>query len=141
MKFKHAIRRRYWKYFIYLICGIMLITPFSETFDPTSDEMSGKWMKNYVLNSFEYSIVIIPIIILLIIIPRLENRTPKKISIATLCFLSGIAFLVALQSISLPIQDFIPQWGILILIILFPVTVIDSFIEWKRKTLNTEEVE
>ena len=58
----------------------MLIAPFSETFTTINDEVNGEWIKNYALNSFEYLIVIIPIISLLIFIPKLKNKTIKKIT-------------------------------------------------------------
>jgi predicted neutral ceramidase superfamily lipid hydrolase len=134
-------RRKYWKYFIYFICGIMLIFPYSETFTTEYDDINGDWIKNYALNSFEYAIAIIPLIILLIMVPRIENRGAKKILIVILCLLSGIAFLFAFQSLTMPIQDFVPQWGMLILIILFPIVAIDSLIEWKRQRETLQEVE
>jgi len=117
----------------------MLIVPYSETFTTEYDEGSGDWKRNYALNSFEYAIVIIPIILLLILIPKVESRGIKIVSIAILCLLSGVAFLFAFQSLRMPIQDFVPQWGMLVLIILFPIVVINSSIEWKKETLQKIE--
>lgn len=125
-------RRKYWKYFIYLICGITLIVPYSETFTNEYDDVNGDWIKNYALNSFEYALVIVPLIVLLIAIPRIQSRGIKKILIAILCLLTGFAFLLAFQSLIMPIQDFVPQWGMLVLIILLPIVVVESSIEWKR---------
>ena len=121
-----------WKYFI---CGLLLILPFSSTFE-TLDEINGEWQNNYVFNTFEYAVVIFPIIILLILIPRLENRFTKKILIIVLILFSGLSFWFAIQTALLPIQDFLPNWGIGLLFILFPIVMIDSFIEWKRTTNN-----
>jgi len=56
----------------------MLIVPYSETFTTEYDVVNGDWIKNYALNSFEYAIVIIPLIILLITLPRVKNRITKK---------------------------------------------------------------
>ncbi len=110
----------------------MLIAPYSETFTTEYDKINGDWVTNYALSSFEFAIVIITIISLLILIPRIERSRLRKISITILCLLSGVALLIAFQSLSMPIQDFSPQWGMLILIILFPIVAIDSLMEWKR---------
>jgi len=129
---------KYWRFFIYIICGLMLIAPYSETFNPI--DKNGEWLKNYAFNSIEYAIVIIPMIILLVAIPRLENKISKRISIGVLGLLSTLGFLYAFLSVSMPVQDFIPLWGMLIFFVLFPIVIVNAFLERTKETENLQEL-
>ncbi|MGK0390493.1 MAG: hypothetical protein ACI94Y_003246 [Maribacter sp.] len=133
--------KKYWTYFIYLICILMLIIPISATFYVFDEIGDGEWVNNYTLNTFEYSIIIIPIILSFILIPRQKRIILKRILIINLCLLSGIASLFAFQTIVISIQDFVPHWGMLIILILFPIAIINSSIEWKRAIEPLEGIE
>ena len=108
-----------------------MILPISTTFDIEIEESNGEWTNNYLINTFEYAIFIIPLILFLIIIPRLKNQTKKRSLIIVSVFIMVFLFWFAIQAVSLSIQGFIPNWGILLLLIFFPIVIIDSFMEWK----------
>lgn len=105
--------------------------PYSEIYTTEFDEREGDWIKNYVFNTFEYAVIILPLIFSLIMIPKDRKQSAKKILMTILCLFSVLAFLFALQSLSMPIQDFAPSWGMLVLIFLFPIVIIDVRLEWK----------
>ncbi|MEM1327280.1 MAG: hypothetical protein AAGI23_15060 [Bacteroidota bacterium] len=124
--------KKYWKGLIYLICGLLLIMPYSETFIMEYSVSNGQWIKNYAFTSWEHSAVVIPVIVLLTAISHIYKRTPKKIAMSVLFILSTLAFLAALLLVSMPIQDFVPSWGLFLLILLFPIVAIDTFVKWRE---------
>lgn len=125
---------KYWTYLIYLTCLLLIMLPISTTFTPGSGEefQEEQWGNNYAFNTIEYAIIIFPIVLLLIITPKLEHRNVKKVLIVILVLLSFISFLWAVLAIILPVQDFIPSLGVGVLLMLFPIVGINSIMEWNR---------
>lgn len=107
--------------------GVILIAPINRVYNGPFE--SDSWSTQYVLNTLHYSVLIIPVILLFILLQKFEVAKVNKIMSVILYFLSGFISFIALKSLSLPMQDFVPKWGMAFLLILFPVVLINSFVE------------
>lgn len=111
------------------LCALLLVLPISMTFSPGPETSDGEWLYDFTLNSFEYSIVLIPLIIAFVAIPFLQNLKKKVLILLSIVLASFCSF-YAYQFMTIPIQDFIPQIGTIVLLILFPFSVVNAFKEW-----------
>ena len=59
------------------------------------------------------------------------ERVIKRTSILITLTLSGWWFLLVVIAVSAPVQDIIPLWGMIILLLLFPFVMINSLMGWK----------
>lgn len=120
-------KQKYWRYFIYLYCGVILIAPIHRVY--TGPFEANQWITRYVLNSFEYSILVIPVILILLLIPKFEDGKIKQTMTLVMYLLSGFISFVTFQSSTSIMQDLVPKWGILLLVFLFPIVLLNSFVE------------
>ena len=122
---------KYWRWFIYIICGLIMILPISESVNDLTEDLRRMWSNNYVINTIEYAILVIPLISFLLLIPRMEKPI-KRILIAFSLMLSGFISYASILSFILLAQDFAPHYGMLLSLFFFPLVIINSIIEWKQ---------
>jgi len=120
-------KQKYWRYFVYLYCGVILIAPIHRVY--AGPFMANQWVTRYVLSTFEYSILVIPVILILILIPKFKDGKIKQLITIVMYLLSGFISFVAFQSSTSIMQDLVPKWGMLLLVFLFPVVLLNSFVE------------
>lgn len=127
-----------WRCFLFLFCGVILIIPIYEVYSYTS-QGNGEWVSCYVLNTFEYTTTIFPILVLILLIPKIEEGKIKQTLKIILYLLSGFISLLSFNMLSLPMQDLVPTWGALLLLFLFPLVLFNSFIENKVKYFELKQ--
>ena len=123
---------KYWRWLIYIVCALIMVLPISETLEFLTEESNGEWRTNFVINTIEFAIFIIPLISFLLLIPRIEKPI-KGILIIFTFIISGFISYVSFQSLVFLAQDFMPDYGMLLSFFFFPIVIINSIIEWKQK--------
>ncbi|MEO1518895.1 MAG: hypothetical protein AAFV95_28020 [Bacteroidota bacterium] len=122
--------RKYWPRIIQVLCILLLVLPISETYEYQGSEVDGVWSNDFVLNNETYAAFYLPLIAILLLIPRLNKGVQALIVISVL--LSIIGSLLAFQLIVMPIQDFSPHIGLLLTLFLSPLLVANAVIEWRK---------
>ncbi|MFK7775191.1 MAG: hypothetical protein AB8F94_23835 [Saprospiraceae bacterium] len=126
---------KYWRWFIYMICGLIMILPISETLVYWTEDSNGEWGLNFVINTIEYAIFVVPLISFLWLIPRMEKPL-KGIFILISILLAGFIFYGSYLSFVFLSQDYSPHYGMLLALFFFPIVLINSIVEWRQ---NSEE--
>lgn len=107
---------------------LTLILPYSSVYmGGLSENNPLTWKPQYVYEYFELMILFIPIVILTIGFQLIKYNIWRKIVLGILVFTSGICTFLSFLSTVLPTQDFHPSWGLLLSMIIFPL----SLIVWK----------
>ena len=120
-------KQKYWRYFTYLYCGVILIAPISRVY--TGPYGTNQWMTQYVLNTFEYSFLVLPVMLILLLISEFKDGKIKQLMTIVMYSLSGFISYIAFQSSTSIMQDLVPKCGMLLLVFLFPVVLLNSFVE------------
>ena len=121
-------KQKYWRYFIYLYCGAILVAPISRVYAGPF-EFEDNWVTWYVLNTFEYAILVMPVILILVLLPKFGDGKVNKTMTVVMYSLSGFISYIAFQFSTSIMQDLVPKWGMLLLVLLFPLVLLNSFVE------------
>lgn len=111
------------KYFLHLLFLLLIILPISEIFSVPYEESDGIWEKQYIFNNIYYAFIFIPMIISWY---YLQFSRDKDINIMVKMILFTpvlIGFGTAIMGIIFVSPDYIPSFGILILLFLFPCLI------------------
>ena len=116
---------------------LVLILPYSITYHGGSNETDELiWQPNYVYKDPELFIFFIPLSVLTISFQAFKFNIWRRIFLATLVILCCSYSFIALMTLSIPAQDYMPSWGHLVIVTLGPITLIILGIEtnfFKRK--------
>ncbi len=126
---------KYWRWFIYMICGLIMVLPISESVEFLTEELDREWQNNFVVNTIEYAIFVLPLISFLFLIPRMEKAL-KGIFILISIILAGFISYTSYLSFVFLAQDYIPHLGMLLAFFFFPIVLINSVIEWRQDSEN-----
>lgn len=110
----------------------MILTPYFEVYNPNK-KGDDKWISIYLFSTIENMILIIPLIILLILTPKVRKKKIRRIMVILLLITGLMASLVSIQMLVLPIQDFHPRLGVFLQSLLLPIVMISSWMEWSNK--------
>lgn len=117
------------RFLLNILFCLICIVPISEVYVPYEEK--AVWENEYLFNNLTLALLLIPLIgcWLMLQFSKNENITiPTKM---ILIALSMICFGLSLSWIILPIQDFIPSYGALILLIIFPLLLIYFYLNNK----------
>ena len=112
---------------------LVLFVPYSIIYSGTSEIEQLTWQNIYVFKELNLFIFFIPLSALTILFQLVRNRNLKKTIIILHLLQCGAYSLVALVSMSLPMQDYVPSWGTLIMATLGPMMLIITIIEFRNK--------
>ena len=109
---------------------LLVVLPFSTSFDPGMYEDSeGKWVDNYVYSDLELSLFIVPLVMSWVFIQVQRASWNKKGGKKFAIIVSSLYFLYAIQALSIPMQDFSPNYGMLPLLVIFPLLLLYCYID------------
>lgn len=121
---------KYWGVVTYLVCGLLIILPMTSTFYYPTEESQGVWVNQSVYNTFTYTLVIGPWILLWIILPKLTNRNVVKVGVVVMLVLYALSFFFAVKVVLTPIQDLVSSWGAELLMLICPLILMDAYSLW-----------
>ena len=119
-----------------LILILILIVPYSYSSKHQYETEELHWTPNFVFNEIDLFMFYLPILILTIGFQITKKIIWKKILLILNLVLSIIYFIGAILSIWLPIQDFIPGFGNLLILTLFPLIMIIFIMEQYERNHN-----
>tara|TARA_Y100000815_G_scaffold117945_1_gene106474 strand:+ start:884 stop:1315 length:432 start_codon:yes stop_codon:yes gene_type:complete len=119
-----------------LILILILIVPYSYSSIHQYETEELHWTPNFVFNEIGLFMFYLPILILTIGFQITKKIIWKKILLILNLVLSIIYFIGAILSIWLPIQDFIPGFGNLLILTLFPLIMIIFIMEQYERNHN-----
>jgi hypothetical protein len=115
-------------------CILLFIAPLSYSFGPLDMQDMGSefgWKPDYFYKDESTLILIAPLYLLWLGYLVHKKRIVKQLLIIFLIGLSAFYSFFGFMSISMPMQDYQPYWGTLILFLFFPMLVVFFFFEWK----------
>lgn len=126
-----------------VVIVLVLILPYSITYSGGPTETDDLiWQLNYVYKDFELFIFFIPLSILAISFQLCQPNIWRRIMLIILAILCcGYSF-ITFMILSIPTQDYMPSWGLLLTATLGPLTLLILGIEtnfFKNKTRFVEE--
>ena len=111
-----------------VICVLLLILPYSATFDG-----QGEWINSYVIIDLELTIFILPLILFIFSLQIVKNQSFKKWLLVTAMVISGIYFFFTILSLLIPSPDFMPSFGVGLMVVLFPVLLINVISTFRKE--------
>ena len=119
---------------INFICLLIFILPFSVEFNPEEyKNINEGWESQYLINDFENLIFIAPFFLVWFFYQFVTNRKLKLILKYISLILAAWSSFYGFLGIGMPIQDFVPDIGIHLLLLLFPLVLIMIILELLKK--------
>ena len=117
---------------------LLLITlPVYTIFDPgMSEESEERWVDCYVYNDLELAIFIIPLVLCCILIQVGKEKWNRRRNKIFAVIFSGVYFLYAIQALLISVQDFVPNYGILPLLVIFPLLLLYCYVDQNKYKEN-----
>ena len=131
------MKQKIWKYIktnkaisvLNLIVFLILIVPYSYSFGNNYETEKLHWIPNYVFKELELIIFYFPVLILTIGFQITKKTVWRNTLLIINLIICILYFFGALQQILIPFQDFVPGFGNLLILTLFPLIMIIYKIE------------
>ena len=108
-----------------LVYLLLFLVPYSNVSIPDDDLVKDQeWKATYVWQDGILTIIYIPFGLFLCFYFLLKPKPLKNIVKFILIALSLFYFILSLGDLTVPIQDFVPSWGVVISMMLFPIFII-----------------
>ncbi|MEL6845949.1 MAG: hypothetical protein AAFP02_22295 [Bacteroidota bacterium] len=126
MNLKSLLPYLHFGYFI-----LLLVVPMSATY--YADETQDGWRNQYIWNSADYATVFIPCILVWVVVPFLKSNALRRILMVISCLLAAatMAFFVTLLIFPIPLTDWGPMLGFLLIPGLFILTIWLTIKNWR----------
>src|ERR1700741_1070853 len=133
MKF---LKNKIVKILITIIFLLLLVLPYSTSFDPArwNDSAEG-WHDNFILKNIELMIIYLPFICFWSAYLFLQENLMKIILKYIILCLSFLYCIISLLSF-FPSQDLIPNIGVYISVLLFPLVLLMTGMDYFKKRSN-----
>ncbi len=122
---------KYWGLVSYLVCGLLIIVPISYSFHVEGDNPVGYWKKQTVYNTFVYTVGVGSWILLWLLLPKVKNKTIRRIGSIVMLLIYGLSVFVIAYSLSIVSPDFSVGIGAELILLACPVILIDTAVLWK----------
>jgi len=130
-KFKFSL---FFRHAVNLVFAILFVFPISTIYNPFASYI---WMEQYIYSEGPLKFFA-PFGILWILFQVVKNKRFRNLA-KWLCFiLTALYFVGSLSSILVPIQDYVPDYGSLLLLLLFPLIAFMIFFEKREQRENID---
>ena len=120
-----SIKKIIEKIFIALSTTILIIAiliPYSSVFIPTDNAREDEnWKLSYVWDDFILSVIYFSLFFFWTVYLVVKKEKIKRLVKVMLLIFSICSFLLAIGNASMPIQDFIPYYGVYVSILILPI--------------------
>lgn len=126
----------FFRYAVNLVYTLLLFIPYCEVYTPWQ---SDEWTKIFVYTNDGSLMIFSPFAILWIFFQITKNSKLKKLAKWLCLIITAFYFLGTLGTLLMPIQDYIPKIGSILLLSLFPlIALMLIFEKIERKDLDSE---
>ena len=100
-------------------------------------EVESKWEKAYLFSSWEGLTLLIMLALPWVLFQVLRRPRGKKVMKVIAVSMSAVAFLYAGLHLIVPMQDFVPSYGMLLLLLLLPLMITMILLERMEHRMKT----
>jgi hypothetical protein len=115
---------------ISMLCLLLLIVPYAQSYQAGDTAASEAWVAVYVLEDLELSLLFVPFIFVWLIYLFLKNSIAKKAM--TVLLLTAVGFYCLLGLASGGGQDTAPYIGMYLSLLLFPLLLGNTYFEFRK---------
>lgn len=102
----------------------MFLVPYATVFIPDDRLPEYEyWQESYLLNDGISAAIYIPFVLVWVVFLFLKKGMLRAVFKFTLLCLSGFYFLMAAATMMMPAQDLVPNYGVVVTLMLFPLVV------------------
>ncbi len=103
----------------------MFLVPYGTVFIPDDRLPEDEyWQDSYILSDEISAAMYVPFVLLWVVFLFLKKGMLRAVFKFTLLCLSGFYFLGAAATRMMPVQDFMPNYGVIVTMMLFPLVVV-----------------
>lgn len=109
---------------ISIVTLLMFLVPHATVFIPDDRLPEDEyWQDSYILSDEISSAIYIPFVLVWVVFLFLKKGMLRAVFKFTLLCLSGFYFLMAAATMMMPAQDLVPNYGVIVTMMLFPLLV------------------
>jgi uncharacterized BrkB/YihY/UPF0761 family membrane protein len=119
---------------------IAILIPYGNVFIPADNAREDEnWKLSYVWDDFFLSVIYFSLLFFWAIYLVVKNQKVKRAIKIILLIVSACSFLLAIGSASMPVQDFIPYYGVYVSILILPIISFYLIYLWLINQSKKEE--